>query len=83
MKKRSTAGGRRHFAVLLLFILGMIAVFTCISVTMGAVEIAPVNIVKIIINKSFGVKFLMQHGRQKQKILSGISVSREFCWHLL
>lgn len=28
--------------------------FTCISVTMGAVEIAPVNIVKIIINKSFG-----------------------------
>lgn len=54
MKKRSTAGGRRHFAVLLLFILGMIAVFTCISVTMGAVEIAPVNIVKIIINKSFG-----------------------------
>ena len=54
MKKRSTAGGRRHFAVLLLFILGMIAVFTCISVTMGAVEISPVNIVKIIINKSFG-----------------------------
>lgn len=54
MKKRSIAGGRRHFAVLLLFILGMIAVFTCISVTMGAVEISPVNIVKIIINKSFG-----------------------------
>lgn len=54
MKRSSVTGRRGRFFLLLLLILGMIAAATCISVTMGAVDISPLNIGKIIINRSLG-----------------------------
>ena len=54
MKTKLKTGGGGHFAFLLLLLSGLILAAACISVTMGAVEISPLNVLKIIVNKSTG-----------------------------
>lgn len=54
MKTKLKPGAGGHFAFLLLLLSGLILAAACISVTMGAVEISPLNVLKIIVNKSTG-----------------------------
>lgn len=52
MQNQKKAKEKGRFWLLLLLVVGLIAVAVCISVTTGAVNISPGNVIKIILNKT-------------------------------